>query len=258
MDSDDYRERSNEVVKLLDEAVSNLDANFTSLFTAVVNRMNESIASDDWFSDVAALYASYITTAILGKKYERPKVKMNTASNPETGSGGSTPTPVEYSKDSVESVSPIETLSDESSTIDISKYQSKPESGFVVTTDNPTYELSNDDLDILTAIVSAESDKSYDDALAVVSTILNRCEEPNWASCGGANPVKQATAPGQFSVYQSGSYKSFLGSSAPDTVREAVMDALNGTRNHDYLSFRSNSSSGFSSNMITSSGNRYK
>ncbi len=144
------------------------------------------------------------------------------------------------------------------SSIDISKYHSNPDKGFVVTTDNPTYNLSEGDLELLTAIVSAESDKSYDDALAVASTILNRCEEPKWSSCGGNNPVKQATAPNQFVVYQHGSYKKFMGNGAPDTCKQAVLDALNGARNHDYLSFRSNGSSRYSSNMITATGNRYK
>lgn len=142
--------------------------------------------------------------------------------------------------------------------IDTSKYRNKPESGFVVTTDNPKYNLSESDIELLTAIVSAESDKSYDDALAVASTIFNRCEEPKWASCGGNNPVKQATAPNQFVVYQHGSYKKYMGNGAPDTCRQAVLDVINGARNHDYLSFRSNGSTKFGGNMITSSGNRYK
>ena len=42
-----------------------------------------------------------------------------------------------------------------------------------------------------------------------------------------------------------------------ENVRQAVEDALNGVRNCDYLSFRSNSSTSYSNNMIVSSGNRY-
>ena len=37
-----------------------------------------------------------------------------------------------------------------------------------------------------------------------------------------------------------------------------VNTALAGVRNHDYESFRSNGTTGYSSNMITSTGNRYK
>ena len=45
---------------------------------------------------------------------------------------------------------------------------------------------------------------------------------------------------------------------APDTVKEAVMDALAGVRNHEYLSFRSNGTTSYSDNMISPTGNRYK
>ena len=57
--------------------------------------------------------------------------------------------------------------------IDISKYHNNIANGFEVTTGNLTYQLCDEDIELLCAIVSAESDKSYDDALAVISTILN-------------------------------------------------------------------------------------
>lgn len=145
-----------------------------------------------------------------------------------------------------------------SGNVDTSKYSSNPSAGFNVTSGNTTYNLNSSDKDLIYAIVSAESDKSYDDALAVASVILNRCEAPNWVSSHGTNPVSQATAPNQFVVYQSGSYKQYTNGNAPDTVQQAVDDALNGVRNNEYLSFRSNGTSGYSSNMITSTGNRYK
>ena len=45
---------------------------------------------------------------------------------------------------------------------------------------------------------------------------------------------------------------------APDTVVQAVKDALAGVRNHKYLSFRSNGTVSYSDNMISPTGNRYK
>ncbi len=142
--------------------------------------------------------------------------------------------------------------------IDVSKYHNNIANGFEVTTGNLTYQLCDEDIELLCAIVSAESDKSYDDALAVISTILNRCEKSNWIASHGRDPIAQATAPNQYVVYQHGSYKKYLNGNAPDTVKQAVMDALNGVRNHDYCSFRSNGSTSYSNNMITSTGNRYK
>ena len=142
--------------------------------------------------------------------------------------------------------------------IDISKYHNNLANGFEVTTGNLTYQLCDEDIELLCAIVSAESDKSYDDALAVVSTILNRCEKSNWINSHGRDPIQQATAPNQYVVYQHGSYKKYLNGNAPQTVKQAVMDALNGVRNHNYCSFRSNGTTSYSNNMITATGNRYK
>ena len=142
--------------------------------------------------------------------------------------------------------------------IDITKYNDNTAKGFKVTTGNLTYELCDEDVDLLCAIVSAESDKSYDDALAVVSTILNRCETSNWINSHGRDPIAQATAPNQYVVYQHGSYEGYINGKAPDTVKQAVLDALAGVRNHNYCSFRSNGSTSYSDNMITATGNRYK
>ena len=142
--------------------------------------------------------------------------------------------------------------------VDTSGYKSNEASGFVVTEGNTKYDLNDSDKDLLYAIVAAESDKSKDDALAVASTILNRCEDTRWVNSHGTNPIKQATAPNQFVVYQEGYYKRYTNGQAPEAVKQAVNDALNGVRNHNYLSFRSNGSTKYSSNMITETGNRYK
>ena len=137
-------------------------------------------------------------------------------------------------------------------------YQNKLDKGFNVTTGNLAYELCEEDFELLCAIVSAESDKSYDDALAVVTTVLNRCETSNWINSHGRDPIAQATAPNQFVVYQHGSYERYMNGNAPSTVVQAVKDALAGVRNHKYCSFRSNGTTSYSNNMITSTGNRYK
>lgn len=141
--------------------------------------------------------------------------------------------------------------------LDITKYKDNVAMGFKVTTGNLTYDLCEEDVELLCAIVSAESDKSYDDALAVISTILNRCETSNWINSHGRDPIAQATAPNQYVVYQHGSYEKYMNGKAPETVVQAVKDALSGVRNHKYTSFRSNGTTNYSSNMITSTGNRY-
>lgn len=141
--------------------------------------------------------------------------------------------------------------------IDTSIYHDNIAAGFKVTTDNKTYELNDTEYDTLCAIVAAESDKTYDDSLAVASTVLNRCETDRWIATNGDHPIAQATAKGQYVVYEEGYYKKYLNGKAPETVKTAVKDALNGVRNHEYLSFRSNGSTRYSNNMITPTGNRY-
>jgi hypothetical protein len=152
--------------------------------------------------------------------------------------------------------------------LDVSKYKSNPTLGFVITDDNRQFELSDEDFDLVVAIVSAEYEKSIDDALAVISVILNRCDSPRWSNWAGKTPREQVTKPNQFEVYTIKSYLKYM----PDgslyntqhrkLAAEAVTDALNGIRNNKYDSFRSWSylinGDYYSYNYIVEGGNRYK
>ncbi len=97
-------------------------------------------------------------------------------------------------------------------------------------------------LTLLYAICEQECNTSYDGTLAVMSCILNRCESNAWKNYGGTDPVKQATASGQFCYTIDKHWHDRLGK-IKDTTKKAVNDALNGKRNHNYLSFRADSSS---------------
>ena len=88
---------------------------------------------------------------------------------------------------------------------------------FTITKNNKTYEnLSGDDYRLFVAVVAAESSKDFHDALAVASSILNRCDDETWInyldSCGsdGRNPISHITFSGQYGVYHSGAYKYYL------------------------------------------------
>ncbi len=139
---------------------------------------------------------------------------------------------------------------------DISVYTNNDENGFVVTTGNYAYELNEKDVELLYAIVAAEGDKSYDDSLALMSTLLNRCEDKEWITSLGKDPIAHITAIDQFKTYQTGNYMQYLGGNVSDAVKRAVNDALKGVRNHNYLNFSKNID--FSTFMITETGNRYK
>lgn len=99
--------------------------------------------------------------------------------------------------------------------------------------------LSQEDFDLVCAIVEHEGGSSYDSALAVMSCVMNRVDAPGY----GSDPVSVLTAPGQFASYLDGYYKQFLGRSST-VVREAVRDCLNGVRSHNYLNFRSYQTTG--------------
>lgn len=152
--------------------------------------------------------------------------------------------------------------------LNTSLYKSNPDLGFVVTDNNKTYTLPDDEFDLVVAVVAAEYEKSIDDALAVISVILNRCESPTWSEWAGTSPAMQVVKPNQFEVYSIGSYLKYMpGGVFYDTnhyklAKQAVIDAFNGIRNNNYYSFRSWSyiSSGgdyYSYNYIVEGGNRY-
>ena len=152
--------------------------------------------------------------------------------------------------------------------LNTSLYKSNPDLGFVVTDDNKTYTLPDDEFNLVVAVVAAEYEKSIDDALAVISVILNRCESPTWSEWAGTSPAMQVVKPNQFEVYSIGSYLKYMPGGAfyctnhYKLAKQAVIDAFNGIRNNDYYSFRSWSyitSSGdyYSYNYIVEGGNRY-
>ena len=152
--------------------------------------------------------------------------------------------------------------------LNTSLYKSNPDLGFVVTDNNKTYTLPDDEFDLVVAVVAAEYEKSIDDALAVISVILNRCESPTWSEWAGTSPAMQVVKPNQFEVYSIGSYLkympggAFYGTNHYKLAKQAVIDAFNGIRNNNYYSFRSWSyiTSGgdyYSYNYIVEGGNRY-
>lgn len=147
--------------------------------------------------------------------------------------------------------------------VDASKYNNKESMGFVVTEGNRQFTLRDSEFNVVVAVVSSEFDKNKDDALAVVSVILNRCDSSKWRSWSGITPYDQVIRAGQFEVYASGAYKSYMpggsryGSDKYNIAKQAVIDGLNGIRNNKYLGFRAWHVSGYSDKYIVEGGNRY-
>ena len=146
--------------------------------------------------------------------------------------------------------------------VDASKYISNESMGFKVTEDNKEYDLSDYEFNVVVAVVAGEFGKDKNDALGVVSVILNRCDSKSWSKWAGNSPYKQVTAAGQFEVYLKDYYLSYMpggskyGSSKYEIAKQAVIDGLNGIRNNEYLGFRAWYLSNYSSKYIVSGGNR--
>ncbi len=100
------------------------------------------------------------------------------------------------------------------------------------------WSYSADDLDLLCAITAQECNSSYEGALAVITTACNRTQSSSWKS-RGSDPLSQYKAKGQFCYSIDNHWVKRLNGKYPSYVKQAVLDALNGKRNHNYLSFRS-------------------
>ena len=129
-------------------------------------------------------------------------------------------------------------------TVDASGYLSKSAMGFNVTTGNKTYTLTDEQFNIVAGVVACEAG-GKDDALAVMSVILNRADSSKYPN----DPVGVVAAPNQFSCYKM--------QKNPSRYADVVRDALNGIRNNKYYSFNCPGCSPKIENYITEGGNWY-
>ena len=111
-------------------------------------------------------------------------------------------------------------------------------SGASVTRSNNRYNYSDSEIDLLCAITAQECSTSYDGALAVITTAMNRASSSKWQKYG-KDPLSQYKAKNQFTYSIDGQYRKRLNGNYKSFVKQAVLDALNGKRNHNYLSFNS-------------------
>ena len=99
------------------------------------------------------------------------------------------------------------------------------------------WSYSASELDLLCAITAQECGSSYTGALAVITTACNRTQSSSWRRYG-SDPLSQYKAPSQFCYSIDSHWRKRLNGNYPSYVKQAVLDALNGKRNHSYLSFR--------------------
>lgn len=107
-----------------------------------------------------------------------------------------------------------------------------------VTYSNGVWSYSAEEFDLLCAITAQECSSSYEGALAVITCACNRAESARWAH-NGSDPLSQYKAKNQFCYSIDNYWRRRLNGNYSSVVVQAVKDALNGKRNHNYLSFRS-------------------
>lgn len=107
-----------------------------------------------------------------------------------------------------------------------------------VSYNNGVWSYGESELDLLCAITAQECSSSYEGALAVITTACNRAESGRWNS-RGTDPLSQYKAKGQFCYSIDNHWIKRLNGNYASYVKQAVLDALSGKRNHNYLSFRS-------------------
>ena len=105
------------------------------------------------------------------------------------------------------------------------------------TYNNGKWTYSESELDLLCAITAQDCSSSYTGALAVITTACNRTQSSSWRRYG-SDPLSQYKAPSQFCYSIDNHWRKRLNGNYPSYVKQAVLDALNGKRNHTYLSFR--------------------
>ncbi|MSS13865.1 hypothetical protein FYJ35_02205 [Lachnospiraceae bacterium Oil+RF-744-WCA-WT-11] len=116
-------------------------------------------------------------------------------------------------------------------------------------------EYSQKQMELIWAIVAQEDNGSYQGALAVISSAMNRTESGKWGYEGG-NALSQLTAPGQYCYSMDRYWKSRLNGNVPDYVKQAVDDCLRrGIRNHSFTSFRSRKGKTTGANAVQIGGN---
>ena len=122
-------------------------------------------------------------------------------------------------------------------------------------TDDTPYTLEQ--LETIWAIVAQEDNGSYDGALAVISSAMNRTESQAW-SYEGSNALAQLTAAGQYCYSMDSYWIPRLHGNVPDYVKQAVEDCLkHGIRNHNHMSFRSTRGKTTGATAVQIGGNWY-
>ena len=119
------------------------------------------------------------------------------------------------------------------------------------------YGLTQEQFDIICAVVQQEAGHNQEEVKNVMTTIINRMESGDW---GGTNPWEVVTAKGQYAAYGEGHYKKYEDEKYDGETSYYVASMLNGDikPTHNWKSFNSNENVEYGGTILTEDGNRYK
>lgn len=122
-----------------------------------------------------------------------------------------------------------------------------------------SYEYTEEEMETIIKIVDDEAggndyNEKYIEAMGVMSVALNRIEDCN-CSYLGSTPLEQLTASGQFAAYPGCLNKDI--DEIPISVKNAVIDTLNGIRNNCFVSFRAKENKKEGRIQLVETGNNY-
>lgn len=100
------------------------------------------------------------------------------------------------------------------------------------------YGLTEDELNLVYAVVMQEGGSDYHSAEAVMSTIINRVNNPEKWSWAGDTIIEQIKYPQQYCYSLDDYWVKYLDGNVPDTVKWAVMSVLEFGPVHEYDCFR--------------------
>ena len=100
------------------------------------------------------------------------------------------------------------------------------------------YGLTEDELNLVYAVVMQEGGEDYHSAEAVMSTIVNRVNHPEKWSWAGETIIDQITYPMQYCYSLDDYWVKYLDGNVPDTVKWAVLSVLEYGPVHEYDCFR--------------------
>ena len=100
------------------------------------------------------------------------------------------------------------------------------------------YGLTEDELNLVYAVVMQEGGPTYESAEYVMSTIINRVNNPDKWSWAGETIIDQITYPQQYCYSLDDYWKQYLNGNVPDTVKNAVKSVIEFGPVHDYDCFR--------------------